>query len=343
VLEISLAGLDETGVWQFLAARPEGEHVIAPPAVMQRVLASAHEPSFTHSAEIPEEHPAGGNIFVWDFDRSELDRARRLHPASRVFGILWDVWCADLVEDDLFSPSPPASDPITHFAVLCPPRSGSSFLCDLLKQAGLGNPREHVRPFFFELCRCGWDFGDLLERIIQRGTRAGCFGTKLISHCVAELEEVGVASERVARFLRQKNFRIIRLLRDPIEEGISGHFATCTGVWHQRGPPPDEAPHEAVPYDSAELRKAYRLMAAENRFVVEFGNRLAPILDIDYRDLDRDPQGTIAVAAAFLGAPLDPAFRLDLAQAPQKISRNQPRMEEYLIRLRQELAQRPGE
>jgi len=157
------------------------------------------------------------------------------------------------------------------------------------------------------------------------------------------LEEVGVASERVAGFLRQKNFRIIRLLRDPAEQAISGRFANRTGIWHQRGPPPDETRHAAVPYVSAEFRDTCALMAAENRFVVEFGDRLGPILDIEYRDLDRDPHGTIAAAAEFLGAPLDAAFRLDLTQAPQKISRSQPRMQEYLARLRQELAQRSGE
>jgi LPS sulfotransferase NodH len=341
VLEISLAGLDETGVWRFLAARPQGEHVVAPPAVMQRVLASGHEPSFTYSAEIPEEHPPGGNIFVWDGERSALARARNLHPACRVFGIVWDVWCAHLVGGDVFSPSPGTSHPIVHYAVLCPPRSGSTFLCELLKQAGLGNPQEHIRPFFIELCRCGWDFEELLERVIQTGTRAGYFGTKLISHCVAELDEVGVSPDRVARVLRQTDFRIVRLLRDPAEEAVSGHFATSTGVWHQREPPRPDNPHEAVPYDPAEFQEAYRLMAAENRFAIDFGNHLAPVLDIDYRDLDRDPHGTIAAAAAFLGAPAGAVARLDLAQAPRKISRSQPRMQEYLARLRQELAQHP--
>ena len=60
-------------------------------------------------------------------------------------------------------------------------------------------------------------------------------------------------------------------------------------------------------------------MAAENRFVAEFGNRLSPVLDIDYRDLDRDPHGVVAAAAAFLGVPAGAVSRLDLAQAPQKI------------------------
>lgn len=328
-------------MWRFLAARQQDEHVVAPPAVMQRVLASGQEPSFTYSVEIPKEHPPGGNIFVWDLERSELERARRQHPACRVFGILWDVWCADIVGGDVFSPDPRTADPILRYAVLCPPRSGSTFFCDLLKQVGLGNPQEHVRPFFIELCRCGWTFENLLERVIQLGTRAGYFGTKLISHCVAELDEVGVCADRIADVLRQKNFRIIRLLRDPAEEAISGHFATCTGVWHQRGPLPLNERYEAVPYDSAELEEAFRFMAAENRFVVEFGNRLSPVLDIDYRDLDRDPHGVIAGASAFLGAPAGAVSRFDLAQAPQKISRNQPRMREYLARLTRELVQIP--
>jgi LPS sulfotransferase NodH len=341
VAEISLTGLDETGVWKFLAARTGHEHVVAPAPVLQRVLALADKGSFTYSDKIPTECLPGANIFVWDLDHSELERARGLHPGCRVYGILRDVWCTALAGGDVFAMEAYSSDPVICYAILCPPRSGSNFLCWLLAEAGLGMPREHIRDFFVELCRHGYAFDDLMGRMTRLGTRGGYFGTKLISHYLQDLHgltEARTNLKAICRFLTTGNFRIIRLLRDPAEEAVSAYFAHQTGVWHLHRRDAT-AGHSAVPYDGGVLMEVYGAMYEQNELVREISGQLSPVLCIEYRELDADPRSVVARIAEFLGAPAGAAQRIDLMRGPQKISSTHYRMQEYLCRLNRELGE----
>lgn len=328
-----LVALDDTGVWPFLATRGPHACIVAPATVLRRVLDRAPDPRFACATEMPAPI-SGRNIFVWDLDPAVLRRARSAYPACRVFGILRDVWCATIAGSDVFAPvSPPPSD-LVRYAIVCPPRSGSTFLCGLLREAGLGSPREHLRQLFLELCAAGHPFDRLMDWLIERGACGGYFGTKMISHYVEH------ASAEARAFLQRRGFQVIRLLRDPAEEAISGYFAHRTGTWHLQSAERAETAHAAVPYDADELCRIYLAMRRENRNVREFTSGFSSLLEISYSELDEDPAATVGRVAQFLRAPPGSTRTIDFARVPHKISRRQQRMQEYLSRLRRDLAER---
>lgn len=331
-------GLNEYNVWKFLAARMPQAHIIAPADIISRIAAYGQHPTPAYPDPLPANAPSGRDLFVWDLDPSELTRAERAYPEARVFGILRDVWCAAVTHTDVAPIEPAASAPAVHYAIVCAGRSGSSFLCDLLRQAGLGDPAEHVRDFFVALCRRGYTFDELMSAMIRRGARGGYFGTKLIHHYIYPFREDEGPPEVVRRFLRRRDFRIIRLMRDPAEQAISSYFAHKTGIWHLYGREISNARHDAVPFDLEQLTNTYRLMCGIDDLIAEFVSSFGSVHEIDYADLDRDPRATLATVAAFLGAPAKTVLRIDLTQTEQKISARQPRMQEYLSRLRREVS-----
>lgn len=339
--KVFLSGLDEYNVWQFLAARIPHAQIIAPEDIVSRIAAYGQNPRPAYLDRLPDSAAPDRDLFVWDLDPSELTRAERAYPEARVLGILRDVWCAAVTNTDVAPIDPEPSAPAVNYAIVCSGRSGSSFLCDLLRQARLGNPAEHVRDFFVALCRRGYTFDELMSAMMRRGACGGYFGTKLIHHYIYPFGEDEGPPEVVRRFLQRRDFRIIRLRRDPAEQAISSYFARKTGIWHLYGGEISSTGHEAVPFDVDQLTDAYHLMCGIDELIAEFVSPFGSVLEIDYADLDRDPRSTLATVAEFLGAPAETALRIDLMQSEQKISARQPRMREYLSRLRRELSLAP--
>lgn len=267
-------------------------------------------------------------------------RAKEIYPASRIFGIIRDVWCSIITGSDVLSrPAPPAA-PLANYAIVCAPISGGEFLCSVLTEAGLGRPREHIREFFIELCRSGYALEELMQWMMQCGAEGGYFGTTLISFYLRGLIKNQAYTNAAQQFLQRNNFRIVSLLRDPAEQAISAYFAYRTGVGKLRNPRPNTHGYADVPYDSDDIHRRFGIFRAANRFVGEFVRQFPDALEINYRDLDQDPQSSLRRIAKFLGAPRADAFRVDLAKLPQKISRDRDQMQDYLSRLKREVASR---
>lgn len=333
-----LDALDDSAVWHFLAHRGDNAHLIVPRAVLARVLQRNGEPRFSYTTDLTAPIPESQNLFVWDLERSDLAKAKLSFPTRRVFGILRDVWAADAAGADVFADPAAGPGPTVHYAVVCGPRSGSTFLCDLLTEGGLGQPREHIRPGFIELYNAGYRFDELMGWIIERGTRGGFFGTKLLSVLVPSFDTAGAGRNALEEFFRAKDFRIILLSRDPIEQAVSGYFASRTGLWHVRPGQVFDAAQPTVPYNWKELYREYIGFCTGHELLADFARRFPAALQIDYGDLDRDPHATLARVAGFLGAPESDAWRPDLAGMLQKISRSHDRMQRYLARFRADLA-----
>jgi LPS sulfotransferase NodH len=307
--------------------------------VLERILARSTEPKFSYSTELSGRLLTGKNLFVWDLDPDRLAEAERQYPTCRVFGVFRDVWSADSCIADVFAARASTDPPPNCYAVVCSPRSGSTFLCELLGAAGLGNPREHVRSAFVQLCTSGYSVTELMEWMFERGTRGGYFGTKLVSNFLYSLDARGIHFDVIGRFLKDRNFRIIHLLRDSAEQAVSSYFAHQTGVWHLRPGKRPQGQHTNTGYDFDLIDVEYRALCKANLELSLFVKQFDTVLELDYRDLDSDPRSTLVRVAEFLGAPNAAAAQIDLAQMPQKISKNEEQMRQFLLRFRRELAE----
>jgi LPS sulfotransferase NodH len=127
----------------------------------------------------------------------------------------------------------------TYYAILCTPRSGSSFLCSLLKNNGFGLPKEHLRnePSYLMKYRKegGFELIDFFKTVAATGARNKYFGTKIISHFLEDVIERANNKER--KFFSQNwllRFKYLYLYRsDKVLQAISIYRAQQTSFWHK--------------------------------------------------------------------------------------------------------------
>ena len=127
----------------------------------------------------------------------------------------------------------------TYYAILCTPRSGSSFFCSLLVNNGLGLPKEHLRdehPYLMEYRQeGGFELINFFKTIAATGTKNGYFGTKIISHFLEDV--LAKADDKEKEFFSQNWFprtKYIYLYRsDKVLQAISVYRARSTKFWHQ--------------------------------------------------------------------------------------------------------------
>ncbi len=124
--------------------------------------------------------------------------------------------------------------PKTSYAILTPPRSGSTFLCDLLLSTGIaGYPSEHLRDAALTLSRnCNFDYIRLLHNLMQyQTTDNGVFGTKFISHFLLDFKQTKFDFAQIFNSIDKYIF-LVR--RDKIAQAVSIVLAQRTEVWHIR-------------------------------------------------------------------------------------------------------------
>jgi len=153
------------------------------------------------------------------------------HPITlRLFA---DIFVNRLCDRQLLQPSSQnPQKPKTSYAILTPPRSGSTYLCDLLDSTAIaGHPSEHIRLATQELSlNCSFDYLNLLGNLMEhRTTSNSVFGTKLISHFLFELRQAKPDFKEVFKAID----RFILLIRkDKVAQAVSLVLAQTTEVWH---------------------------------------------------------------------------------------------------------------
>jgi LPS sulfotransferase NodH len=208
------------------------------------------------------------------------------------------------------------------------PRSGSTLLCDLLKQTGVaGRPDSYYRlpsiPDFVQRFGIapgeGLDFERrYLAAVIEAGTAdTGMFGLRV--HALSILDLLGrlamlYPAEPTDRARIDAAFGMTIYLRlrrhDKLAQAISRLKAEQSGLWHRHadgGAREQVKPYEAPVYDAA------RLMALidetlEHEAVFDAwaaGQGIMPV-DVSYEDLSADPKATLAKVLGALGR--DPAM-----------------------------------
>lgn len=250
------------------------------------------------------------------FDESRIRRtlarkataARR--PTIKITSSLNNLFITYLSSD--LRPAGPAlhsarARDLLHYAIICAPRCGSTYLTELLASVGLGYPQEHLRNREISALS-GLQVGSadaklLLTEFFWRHQKNSIFGTKLISHYLFKcLSEISCPAEIVDSIIA--NFRIIYLVRrDKVGQAISDFLANKSGIWHVRDQEVsrslDEI-HEQVEYSFDDVLQRHQFMLQEDSKLTGYVQGTNHQVYF-YEDLVKDPQGVTAAIARFIG------------------------------------------
>jgi len=216
----------------------------------------------------------------------------------------------------------PAVSPLTAYAVIATPRSGTELLCDALASTGLaGKPREHLRPFHqMKLRDFNYDSNCYLQHLMSEHHNASqVFGTKLISHFLREHLR---SSPQLGTTLSR--FRFVRLIReDKVGQAISSMIATKLGRWHVR------SSREHAIYasqldmleiditDFAAVRRNEMTLRRDELFLDGFleVHSVSPLV-ISYEDLVSDARNTVSRVLDFLDIKYDQPTDISVSLKP---------------------------
>lgn len=198
------------------------------------------------------------------------------------------------------------------YAIFCTPRSGSTFLCDLLNKNLGGNSLEHIRNPLLYLARnrhrLNLDVSYILERILYFGCSQKVFGTKIISHFIFELIEILDQHEisQLVSFLNQ--FKVVYLYREnKYAQAVSRYLASTVQQWHAESIESLEQYSEkikTVNYNFNSLKKIYENFIAEEeklKFFLE--SSFKQILTVKYEEIinnNKDSQIKLEQVVAFI-------------------------------------------
>ena len=189
-----------------------------------------------------------------------------------VFRDLYPEWCAGwAVKKD-------RSDvQIITAAIICPARSGSTYLSSLLNSTGqFGNVNEHMRHHMTALTRGSHiSFSHWWEVIAKAGAaNNGVFLTKVIHAFLAStLETADKATwHRWADLARE--WKLITITRkDVVARAVSIYVAESTGTWRVNNPMQFEKLNQQagdVSYDLEKLRGIYNRLIGYDALVEKF-------------------------------------------------------------------------
>jgi LPS sulfotransferase NodH len=238
--------------------------------------------------------------------------------------------------------------PHTCYFVCGTPRSGSSLLCEALKNTGLtGRPEEYFwqgdEPFWRE--RWGVSsYADYLESAVRQGTTEnGVFGAKLMmgggyfAHFANQLQELAGASSLPvpATELVQARFPNLHYVwitrRNKVRQAVSWWKAIQSGAWSQtedRPPRPDKRPEfnfEAIDHLVQEL------VMREASWAEYFGEGGIQPFVVVYEDLVTTYQRVARQLLLWMRIPAPP----DLAFGPRKLRKQADELsEQWVMRYR---------
>lgn len=245
---------------------------------------------------------------------------------------------------DLHKKLESGNNPEILYSILCTPRSGSTFLCDLLNQNLGGNSLEHIRNPLLYLTknryRLNLDVCDLLEKVSRFGCSHKVFGTKIISHFLFELIEILDRHEisKLIGFLNQ--FKIVYLYReDKYAQAVSRHIASNTKQWHAKSIESLEQYSEKaqkVNYNFNLIEAIYEnLMAEEGKLKFFLELNFKQILVVKYEDIvsqNPESQANLEKVVTFIKPDVQ---KLTQIQSKYKVL-SSPLAQEMIVRFKEE-------
>ncbi len=196
------------------------------------------------------------------------------------------------------------------YAVVCLPRSGSTYFCHLLQGLKtVARPTEHLRPHILYLAAhgpaLGFDAVRWAKLVARNDSADGLFGSKVITDFARELWPLLDANQQSELASLVGPAKIIHLERsDKIAQSVSQFIAEETRIWHVRQQGDDSAyrdAKQAVHYDGERLRTIHAGFAAAERGLhgwLEAHD--GPVHHVTYEALLADPERVVSEAVAFI-------------------------------------------
>lgn len=334
----------EVKLRRFLVQGGDSAHIIAGQQVLDHLQAFSPTTDFSFSPRYDGQ--IGGRSTVYVLAPGELElvaRVRADYPSAHVHSVKHDVLPALICghREDLSAPPARADEAELKYAVICTPRSGSTYLCDLLSKFRHGAPIEHFRAPACHFLRARMHLPSFLQGLYRWGTVDRTFGTKLVHHYIFEAFPGQDDRKAFCGQLVEEGFRLIYLERDKIEQSVSQYFAMRTDIWHRRKTMAGRVKnrYEQIAYDYDGLLTRYQaLVKGEDELKRLLEDWKAPVLHVDYADLDTSPRKTLRRIRAHLGVDRAlPIFWLP-GGLPRKISATVRLMHDHSVRFRQDLS-----
>ena len=236
------------------------------------------------------------------------ERVEKLNSNLPVLQLFSDIFINLQCQRELLQNIYSNTQPSLSYAILTTPRSGSSYLCDLLDSTNIaGHPSEHLRLAAQELARyCNFNYLSLLDNLKQyRTTNNGVFGTKIISHFLFELKQTKPDFQQIFRSI-DKFILLVR--QDKLAQAVSLEVAQQTEIWHLR----DDVTRidyrsklENIEIDNSLLNNVEQKYDFINRQEARLrkilsDNQIEP-LEVVYEDILEDAQLQIDRIIEFLG------------------------------------------
>ncbi len=260
------------------------------------------------------------NFYLLSTDPLKIEKA--IHTIHRWGG----KHCYQLIEDLVFSRylrlslsemqkilrSTDSSFPYPQqlYAVVCTPRSGSSYFCELLKKQVGGNPLEHLRETTLYLLKnrqsLPYDFQRWTDCLIRAQTKNGIFGTKLISHFLFHF--MHLINQEDKGFLQKicQGLKLIYLVReDKYSQAVSAYVAHQTGIWHANNNQALETQQlkaQDIEYNFESIHQFYtEILKEENRLSTLLDELKIPSLRVNYEMLVENPCQVMTDVSQYLG------------------------------------------
>lgn len=284
----------------FLATRSKNSCILCEPGLRDQIKSKYRDCAATWlplDGAMERGRIQGRNVFVVAGDRGveqPLAQQARTAGAARALTFLDDVLPSLVTRANLFGEH---AEPTRRYALVSIPRTGSTYLCALLANHGLGVPLEHIRDPAAQTVNGDPDnFDQLLAGLEKYGSRNGIFGTKLISHFLlaASNESVGVAAKLVD-VLERRGYRLMYLHRNFIDCLVSNLIANKLGTWHiydAEGASRLRSRSDAVEMDKPFVLKHFLDMAVQ-KIALDVARGGHPCMEIDYDELLKDADAVV--------------------------------------------------
>ena len=257
------------------------------------------------------------------------ERVEQLNSNLPVLRLFSDVFINLLCHRKLLQTVSSNRRSTISYAILTTPRSGSTYLCDLLDSTNIaGHPSEHLRLAAQELARyCNFNYLSLLDNLQQyRTTNNGVFGTKIISHFLFELKQAKPDFQQIFRSI-DKFILLVR--KDKLAQAVSLEVAQRTEIWHLR----DRASSinyrsklENIEIDNTlldNIEKKYDFINRQEARLKKIlsDNQIEP-LEVVYEDVLEDARSQIDRIVSFLGIAKPEHYLMNIDSKIQRMPSN---------------------
>ena len=264
------------------------------------------------------------------------ERVEQLNSNLPVLQLFSDIFINLLCHRELLQTISSKMPPLLSYAILTTPRSGSTYLCDLLDSTNIaGHPSEHLRLAAQELSRyCNFNYLSLLDHLKQyRTTDNRVFGTKIISHFLFELKQ---SKPDFRQIFRSIDKFILLVRKDKLAQAVSLEIAQQTEIWHLR----DRASSidyrsklENIKIDNTLLNNIEKKYDFINRQEARLrkilsNNKIEP-LEVVYEDILEDTQLQIERIIDFIGIAKPEHYLMNI---DSKIQRMPSKISQEIIR-----------